>query len=63
MSGSKSVKEKLLLERIGGTEALRAAVDEFYSRLLEDEALKPFFEGVNIKLLKWHQYNFMSIAL
>lgn len=57
-----SVKKKVLLERLGGTEALRVAVDEFYSRVIADKALHPFFEGVNVKLLKWHQYNFMSIA-
>lgn len=55
-------KKEVLLERIGGTDALRAAVDEFYVRLTTDEELAPFFEGVNVKLLKWHQYNFMSIA-
>jgi len=59
---NESTKKAVLLERIGGTAALRAAVDEFYARLIEDNELQPFFEGVNVKLLKWHQYNFMSIA-
>jgi len=51
-----------LKERLGGEVALRAAVDLFYERLVADERLKPFFAGINIKLLKWHQYNFMNIA-
>ena len=51
-----------LKERLGGEDALRAAVDLFYERLTADERLKPFFAGVNMKLLKWHQYHFMSIA-
>lgn len=59
---SQSAKKEVFLERIGGSEALRAAVDEFYARLTADEELQPFFKGVNVKLLKWHQYNFMSIA-
>lgn len=54
MSASDSAKKAVLLERIGGTDALRAAVDEFYLRLTSDEELKPFFEGVNLKLLKWY---------
>ena len=57
-----SMKKEMVLDRLGGTDALRAAVDEFYLRLVKDEELQPFFEGVNVKLLKWHQYNFMSIA-
>jgi len=55
-------KKATLKERLGGEDALRAAVDLFYERLVADERLKPFFVSVNIKLLKWHQYNFMSIA-
>ena len=48
-------KKEVLLERLGGQEALRAAVDEFYLRLTADKELARFFEGVNVKLLKWHQ--------
>lgn len=41
---------------------LHDAVDRFYGRLLHDPELKNFFTGTNILLLKWHQFNFMSIA-
>ena len=51
-----------VLDKLGGAPALRAAVDLFYSKLLEDPELAPLFEGANVSLLKWHQFNFMSIA-
>jgi hemoglobin len=59
---SNSAKQEVLLDKIGGTQVLRAAVDDFYDRLVQDEELQPFFEGVNMKLLRWHQYNIMTIA-
>lgn len=57
-----NAKKATLLERLGGQTALRAAVDEFYKRLIDDERLERFFVGVNIDRLKRHQYNFMSMA-
>lgn len=51
-----------LLDRLGGKAALKAAVDEFYARLVRDHGLLPFFVGVNVEQLKKHQYNFMSTA-
>ena len=41
---------------------IRLAVDDFYARLIADESLKKYFLNVNVELLKWHQYNFMSFA-
>lgn len=55
-------KQATLKERLGGDDALKAAVDLFYERLTSDPELEPFFVGANIKLLKWHQYKFMSFA-
>ena len=51
-----------LLELLGGKQVLHAAVDRFYEGLLSDKRLLPFFEGSNIQVLKWHQFNFMSVA-
>lgn len=51
-----------LLDLLGGKQVLHAAVDRFYEGLLQDERLMPFFEGSNIQVLKWHQFNFMSVA-
>jgi len=57
-----NAKRETLLHKLGGPDALRVAVDRFFESLVADEKLAPFFMGVNVKLLKWHQYNFMSIA-
>lgn len=51
-----------LLARIGGDDALKAAVEGFYERLVHDAALAHFFEGTDLKFLKRHQVNFMRIA-
>ena len=51
-----------LLDRIGGDAALEAAVDELYNRLIADESLAKYFEGVSMEVLKDHQFNFMRIA-
>jgi len=37
-----------LFDRIGGDAAVEAAVDIFYAKILADESLKPFFEGVDM---------------
>lgn len=55
-------KEATLFERLGGVPALRAAVDEFYKRLLDDPKLSVMFEDVRMPLLKTHQLAFMKIA-
>lgn len=40
-----------LYNKLGGPEALEAAVDMFYDRVLEDERLKHFFNGTNMMRL------------
>ena len=45
---STSAEPATLFERIGGDEAVEAAVDIFYSKVLSDPALQPFFEGVDM---------------
>lgn len=51
-----------LLEKLGGTNSVKAAVDEMYSRILGDSEISHFFEGVDMKWLKRHQINFMKLA-
>ena len=51
-----------LLERIGGEPALKAAVNEFYTRLVVDKELERFFVGVPLDVLKSHQEKFMRLA-
>lgn len=42
-------------DRIGGADAVRAAVDLFYKKVLADERVNHHFEGVNLARLKAHQ--------
>jgi hemoglobin len=51
-----------LFDRLGGIPALRAAVDEFYKRLLADPKLFAMFDDVKMPLLKTHQLAFMKVA-
>lgn len=48
-----------LYDKIGGPEALEAAVDLFYDKVLADERLKGFFEGTNMMrlVIKQVQHN------
>ena len=58
-----TIKDHHLLSRIGGPAALEAAVDIFYEKLVVDEALSKFFEGVDMDKLKLHQRKFLTLAL
>jgi len=52
-----------LFEQIGGRDAIVAAVDELYVRLLADGELGSFFDGKNLDRLKNRQVQFFSAAL
>ena len=52
-----------LFHRLGGENAVSAAVDVFYERILGDDALAPFFEGVDVDRLADKQRMFLSFAL
>ncbi len=52
-----------LFERIGGVPAIKAAVDQFYDRVLADPDLSPFFTDVNLRWLKGRQNAFFIQAL
>jgi hemoglobin len=52
-----------LYERIGGKEAVNAAVDRFYDIMLADERVKRFFTDTNMDKQRQHQKNFVSLAL
>lgn len=52
-----------IYDSIGGAPAVQAAVDDFYTRLLADAALAPFFAGVDLRRLKTHQRAFIAAAL
>lgn len=50
-----AAKKTSLFDKLGGPEAVRAAVDVFYGKIMADEALVPFFEGVNMAKQKMKQ--------
>lgn len=57
-----SDRKALLLKKIGGNDVLHEAVDRFYAKLVDHPDLQPFFRHANVEVLKWHQFNIMSIA-
>ncbi|MEV0251925.1 group 1 truncated hemoglobin [Nocardia sp. NPDC050712] len=50
-------------EQLGGHEALEVVVEDFYARVLADEALRPFFSGTNMSHMKGRQVEFFAAAL
>jgi len=51
-----------LYERIGGEAAVDAAVDKFYDKVLADDRIKHFFEGVDMRRQAAHQKLFLTYA-
>jgi hemoglobin len=52
-----------IYEAIGGKEAVAAAVDEFYRRVIADDVLAPYFAQSDLSRLKAHQRAFFTVAL
>jgi len=52
-----------IFERNGGTRWVSAVVNDFYSTVLSDAELSPFFKNISIAGLIEHQIDFVSIAL
>ncbi|MFT4548392.1 MAG: hemoglobin [Pseudoalteromonas tetraodonis] len=55
--------EQSLYDRIGGDEVITGMVSEFYTKVLADEDLRPFFKNVEIERLQTMQREFFSAAL
>ena len=51
-----------LFEKLGGADAVDVAVDKFYEKVLSDDRIKHFFEGVDIVQQARHQKQFMTYA-
>jgi hemoglobin len=51
-----------LFERIGGEGAVLAAVELLYEKILGDEKLRPFFDGLDIDAQVKKQVSFMTLA-
>ena len=52
-----------IYDNMGGAPSVRAAVDDFYARILADARLAPFFTGTDLERLKAHQRAFIAAAL
>ena len=52
-----------IYDSIGGASAVRAAVDDFYVRVLADPKLAPFFTETDMDRLKAHQRSFIAAAI
>ncbi len=51
-----------LYEKIGGKEAVNAAVEIFYKKVLSDDRINGFFEGVDMKKQRGKQKAFLTLA-
>lgn len=56
-------KKQSLFDKYGGQGIVDILVDKFYEKMISNEKVKHFFDGVDIKKLKNHQKRFISIAL
>lgn len=54
--------DETLYSRLGGHEAIRAVVDDFYDRLLADDELGEFFEDADMEQLRKTQTDFLCEA-
>ena len=52
-----------LYEQLGGAAALDRAVDLFYRRMLRDDRVAPFFEGVDMERQAAKQTAFLAMVL
>ncbi|MGB0258737.1 MAG: group I truncated hemoglobin [Coraliomargarita sp.] len=52
-----------IYERIGGEPAIDAAVDLFYVKVLADDRIKHFFDGIPMDRMHGHQKKFLTMAL
>lgn len=55
-----NMSEDTLYTRLGGNEAVDAAVDHFYDRVLDDDDLRSYFEDVSMEELREHQKKFLT---
>ncbi len=55
-------EEKTLFEKIGGMDAVNAAVDIFYKKVLADDTISHFFTNTNMKSQIGKQKAFLAYA-
>jgi len=52
-----------IYEQVGGQAVVKSAVTVFYNRVLDDESLAQWFDGIDLSRLKAHQRAFLTAAL
>lgn len=57
-----STRDTPLYDRIGGSEAIAAAIDAFYERVFADPRVSHYFDEVEIDRLKRHQQQFFEFG-
>lgn len=63
MTSGTLIDEPTLFARLGGTPAIEAAVRDFYTRVLADDELVRYFDGIDLDRLRTHQRAFLAGAL
>ena len=61
-SGNEAAQTASLFERIGGEGAVDAAVDVFYRKVLADDRVNKFFEGIDMEKQAAKQKAFLTMA-
>lgn len=56
------MSKQKLYEKIGGKDAVNAAVDLFYKKVLADTRIKHFFDNVDMVKQRAHQKTFLTYA-
>lgn len=51
-----------VFDRLGGKQAVAAAVDVFYAKIMADDTIRRFFEGVEMKRQKAKQRMFLTMV-
>ncbi|MEV6930075.1 group 1 truncated hemoglobin [Dactylosporangium sp. NPDC051485] len=60
---SRELRQGSIFDALGGSDAIAAAVDGLYERLLADPRTAGYFEGVDLRRLNRHLRVFLTVAL
>lgn len=52
-----------LFDRLGGMQGIKQVVDRFYDKIMADDRVKGFFEGVDMERQRRHQTAFVAFAV
>jgi hemoglobin len=60
---TETTESRTLYQVVGGTDALKLAVDRFYERVVADPQLAHYFQGQDVPRIKRHQVLLLSQVL